>query len=72
VAMYGTRSRLKSHGLAFVFALCFTLLCYTGYGCTERSYDQEVFRSFHALSSPKGGDETPAAAHAPLTASINE
>jgi hypothetical protein len=61
VLIWGTRSRLRFHGSAFVFALCFTLLCYTGYGCTERSYDQEVLYSYQALVSSTDGDSV----HAP-------
>lgn len=69
VAIYGTRSRLKFHGVMFGFALCFTLLCYTGYGCTERSYDQEVFSTYHAATD---GDSVPAVTPTAKMASTNE
>jgi hypothetical protein len=56
----------------FAFAFCFSLLCYTGYGCTERSYDQEVFYTYHALSPATDGDSVHAVAPAAMVASINE
>jgi len=57
----GTRSRFKIHGLTFVFALLFTLLCYTGYGCTERSYDQAIVSTFQALGPSSSDGDHPAA-----------
>ena len=72
VAICGTRSRLKFHGVMFAFALCFTLLCYTGYGCTERSYDQEVYYTYHALSPATDGDSVRASARLALAASVSE
>jgi len=70
VAIFGTRSRLRFHGLMFVFALCFTLLCYTGYGCTEKSYDQAVFSTYQALSPAGTGNAAHPAAQPVLTTAI--
>jgi hypothetical protein len=53
VAFCGTRSRLKIHGAMFLFGLCFTLVCYSGYGCTEKSYDQAVYYTSRAIPPTK-------------------
>jgi hypothetical protein len=72
VAIFGTPSRLKFHGIAFIFAFCFTLLCYTGYGCTERSYDREVLLTYRALPPAETGDSVRAVARPVLTTAISE
>jgi hypothetical protein len=72
IAICGTRSRLKFHGVMFAFAFCLTLLCYTGYGCTERSYDQAVFHAYRALSPAAGGDSVHAVNRPVLTIPISE
>ena len=73
VAICRARSRLKFHGVMFVFAFCFTLLCYTGYGCTERSYDQELFYTYQALTPATGAENVHAVTRpGAMTASINE
>jgi hypothetical protein len=68
VAVRGTQSRLKFHGLTFVFGFCFTLLCYTGYGCTEKSYSEAVITTYNAA---QGGDSAPAV-NRPMLATISE
>jgi len=70
VAIFGTRSRLRFHGLMFVFAFCFTALCYTGYGCTEKSYDQAVFNTYQALSPADAGNTSHPAAQPVLTTAV--
>ena len=65
IAIRGARSRFHFHALAFVFSLCFMFLCYSGYGCTENSYDQAVFSTYRALAPPT-------AASVPMTGSISE
>jgi hypothetical protein len=70
VAIFGTRSRLRVHGLMFVFALCFTALCYAGYGCTEKSYDQAVFNTYQALSPASTSSTSHPAAQSVLTTPI--
>ena len=72
VAVCGTRSRTKFHGLAFLFAFCFTLICYTGYGCTEKSYDQEVFNIYRALPTEAAGNSSHAPTQSVLTTAIAE
>ncbi|HTA67143.1 MAG TPA: hypothetical protein VK776_02650 [Bryobacteraceae bacterium] len=72
VLIWGTRSRLRFHGSAFVFALCFSLLCYTGYGCTERSYDLEVLYSYQALVPATDGDSVHGVARPVASASFSE
>jgi hypothetical protein len=72
VAIGGTRSRIKFHGVMCVFAFCFALLCYTGYGCTERAYDQEVFYTYQALTPSTGGESVHAVERHAMTASLNE
>jgi hypothetical protein len=72
VLIWGARSRLKFHGLAFVFASCFAVLCYTGYGCTERSYDQEVYYTYRALQPAPDADSTQVAARVPMASSTSE
>lgn len=65
IAIRGARSRFHFHALAFVFSLCFMFLCYSGYGCTESSYDQTVFSTYRAVAPP-------ATANTPMTGSISE
>jgi len=72
VAIRGTRSRLQFHGVTFLFALFFTVLCYAGYGCTETSYDQAVFSSYQTLIPAAGGDSVHAVARPMIASSINE
>jgi len=72
VLIWGARSRLKFHGLAFVFASWFAVLCYTGYGCTERSYDQEVFYTYRALPPAPDADSPQVAARVPMASSTSE
>jgi hypothetical protein len=72
VLIWGARSRLKFHGLAFVFASCFAVLCYTGYGCTERSYDQEVYYTYRALQPAPDADSTQVATRVPMASSTSE
>ncbi|HWY45988.1 MAG TPA: hypothetical protein VNX70_01305 [Bryobacteraceae bacterium] len=72
ILIWGSRSRLKFHGLTFVCASWFTMLCYTGYGCTERSYDQEVFYTYRALSPAPAPDSTQAPARPAVAASLSE
>ena len=72
VAIQGTRSRLQFHGLTFVIALCFALLCYAGYGCLESSYDQAVFNTYQALQPPTSADSVHAVTHTAMAAGIGE
>lgn len=72
IAVCGTRSRIKFHGLAFLFAFFFTLVCYTGYGCTEKSYDQDVFNTYQALPREAAGNSSHAATQGVLTTAIAE
>jgi hypothetical protein len=72
VLIWGTRSRLRFHGSGFIFALCFTVLCYTGYGCTERSYDLEVLYSYQALAPVPAADSTQVATRPAMAASLRE
>lgn len=55
VAMRGTRSQFHFHGPTFLFGLCFTVLCYAGYGCLENSYDQAVFSTYQTLGTAASG-----------------
>jgi hypothetical protein len=70
VAICGTRSRLQFHGLTSAVALCFALLCYAGYGCTETSYDQAVFNSYEALLQTGSGNSPHPVAPTVLTTPI--
>jgi hypothetical protein len=56
VAVRGIRSRLHYHGLTFVVALCFTLLCYVGYTGTGASYDEQVLDTYRALAPANAKD----------------
>jgi hypothetical protein len=71
VAVWGTRSRMRFHGLTFVVAVCLTALCYAGYGCLETAYDQEVFNTYQALQPATIGNTAPVARPA-MVASIGE
>ncbi len=55
VALQGVRPRLHCHGVIFLLAFCFTLLCYTGYASTEMTYNQEIFDAYRALIPPNTG-----------------
>jgi hypothetical protein len=70
VLIWGSRSRLKLHGLTFGFACMLTLLCYTGYGRTEKSYDQDVLSAYQAIPPATGGDIVPAVTRPAVVASI--
>ena len=72
VLIWGTRSRLKLHGSTFGFACMLTLLCYTGYGFTEKSYDQEVLSTYQALTPGTGGDIVNAVTRPAMVASVSE
>jgi hypothetical protein len=72
VLIWGARSRLKIHGLAFFCAAWFTVLCYTGYGCTEKSYDQEVFSTYRALAPASSADGAQTAARPAMAATLSE
>ena len=65
-------ARLKIHGLAFFCASWFTVLCYTGYGCTEKSYDQEVFSTYRALAPASSADGAQTAARPAMAATLSE
>ena len=65
VAIWGTRSRLRYHGLTFFIAFGFTLLCYAGYASTGATYDQEVFNTYRALSPINSGSPSAVQSTAP-------
>jgi hypothetical protein len=69
VAVRGIRSRLHYHGLTFVVALCFTLLCYVGYTGTGASYDEQVLDTYRALAPANAKDNAHPIARSALTAS---
>jgi len=72
IASCGTRSRLKFHGTMFLFAVCFTVICYTGYGCTEKSYDQAVYYTYRAIPPATAGDSDHAVPRPAMAKSISE
>jgi hypothetical protein len=73
VLIWGTRSRLQFHGPAFVFAFCFAVLCYAGYGSVATSYDQAVFNSYKSYLALQGttGNGTHADAGSKMAANMN-
>jgi hypothetical protein len=70
VAISGTQSRLQFHGLTFVFALFFALLCYGGYVSTQTSYDLEIFNTYQALPPANATGSAPTVAQTMLTIPI--
>jgi hypothetical protein len=72
VLIGGARSRLKCHGFCCVVGCWLTMLCYTGYGCTQRSYDQEVFSTYQALPGTARGDKTHSPAQPAIEARLSE
>jgi hypothetical protein len=72
VLIWGGRSRLQFHGATFLFALCFSALCYAGYGCVATSYDQAVFNTYLALPATSTGHSSQASARSEIAANIDE
>jgi hypothetical protein len=72
VAIRGTQSKQNFHGLGFVLAFCLTLLCYSGFGCSERSYDEAIFNTYQALSPGNTASSSKAAGEFALATTSGE